>query len=193
MASPPAARKPCLLSVAAAAFALACGGCSVPPPTVEEASRALLASEPFRTARTETVDSSYAGHCPEARDARSEWNRWLELGLAQTSEIATSSGPLCRLILEETARREAESWRHRAPGDAGGERIVLPVAVRSLIRISELRPAGRGLADATFEWQWRPSQAGLKLGVDLSPRTGTAQLVLDDSGWRVLRIEIGNL
>ncbi|MEJ5369458.1 MAG: hypothetical protein WHT08_14160 [Bryobacteraceae bacterium] len=124
---------------------------------------------------------------------RPEWNRWLGLGLAQTSEIATSSGPVCLLILEESARREAESWRHRAPEDWSGEdRIVLPVAVRALLRVSEIRPAGQGVADASFEWQWRPNQPGQKLGIDTSPRTGTARLVLEDSGWRATNVEAGD-
>ncbi len=138
------------------------------------------------------MQSSYPGRCLDARDARPEWNRWLGLGLTQTSEIATSSGPVCRLILEETVRREAESWQHRIPRLSGGESIVLPVAVRTLVRVTELRPAGRGVAGAVFEWQWRPNQAGQKLGVDSSPHTGTAQLVLGDSGWRATNVEAGN-
>lgn len=138
------------------------------------------------------MQSSYPGRCLDARDARPEWNRWLGLGLAQTSEIATSSGPVCRLILEESVRREAESWQHRVPVDwSGGDRIALPVAVRSLIRVSEIRPAGRGIAGAVFEWQWRPNQAGQRLGVDSNPHTGTAQLVLYDSGWRATNVEAG--
>lgn len=194
IASVPHARRRSKHAATAMALLLAsAAGCSAPPPTLEEASHALLASKPFRSALIETVESSFTGRCAEAPNARPEWNRWLGLGLARTSEIATSSGPLCRLTLEETARLEAESWRHRASGEAGGERIILPVAVRSLIRISELRQAGRGVADAVFEWQWRPNGAGQRLGVDSSLHTGTAQLVLDDSGWRAGHIEFGNL
>ncbi len=139
------------------------------------------------------MQSNYAGRCLEARDARPEWNLWLGLGLAQTSEIATSSGLVCRLVLEETVRREAESWWHRAPEDwSGGDRIVLPVAVRALIRVSEVRPTGRGVADTVFEWQWRPNLAGQRLGVDTSSHTGAAQLVFDDGGWRATNVEVSN-
>lgn len=181
-----------ILRFAAISIALFCAGCRTPPPTPEEAARALLATEPFLTARIETAESSHPGRCPAALDARPDWNRWLGLGLAHTSEIATSSGPVCRLILEESVRREAESWGHRIPRlSGGGEDIVLPVAVRALIRVSEIRPAGRGVADTVFEWQWRPNQAGQKLGVDSSPHTATARLILSDSGWRASGIEVG--
>lgn len=168
-------------------------GCSSSPPATEEAARAVLASEAFRAARVETLDTEFAGPCSEALAAQPDWNRWAGLGLVRTAGVVTAGGHVCRLSLDEAVRREAESWRHRAaspaPEDHG--RFVLPVAVRSLIRILEIRSVGRGVAETLFEWQWRPNQAGLRLGVSTAPRAGMAQLVLDDGGWRAVRVDPG--
>lgn len=167
--------------------------CSPPPPGAEEAARALLASDAFRMARFETLPPAAAGRCPEVLGGQPEWNRWIGLGIARAAEIVTSSGPLCRLVADEAIRREAENWRHRIPVPAAGDedRVVLPVAVRSLLRVNEIRSVGRGVAEATFEWHWRLNQLGQRLGIDTSPRRGWSQLVLDDSGWRASRVEAG--
>lgn len=172
---------------------LSMAGCGAPPPTPDEAARAILASEPFRAARVESIDPEAPGRCQEALRARAGWDRWTGLGIARLSEVVTATGPVCRLVVDEIFRREAESWSHRAlPAASGGEaRIMLPVAVPSLVRISEIRSTGRGVAEAGFEWQWRLNQAGQRLGIDTKLDRGWAQLVLDDGGWRALRVELG--
>ncbi|MFZ5926789.1 MAG: hypothetical protein ACOYX1_04990 [Acidobacteriota bacterium] len=181
--------------------ALACGliasililaGCGAPPPTPDEAARAILASEPFRAARVETIDSESPGRCQEALSAQAGWRRWTSLGIGRLSEVVTAAGPVCRLAVEETFRREAENWSHRSlPASLeSGAAIVLPVAVPSLVRISEIRSTARGVAEASFEWQWRLNQAGQRLGIDTRVSRGWAQLVLDDSGWRAARVEM---
>jgi hypothetical protein len=166
-------------------------GCGAPPPSPDEAARALLASEPFRAARVETIPSELPGRCTDALGGQLSWNRWISLGVARVSEIMTASGPVCRLSVEEVFRREAENWRHRTTSDltASEPAIILPVAVRSLSRILDLRSAGRGVAEVSFEWQWRLNQAGQRLGIDTAPRRGWAQLVLDEGGWRTSRVE----
>jgi len=175
----------------AVAFALT--GCSSPPPTHEEAARALLASEPFRVARLETAAAEAPGPCPEAMNHHPEWSRWTSLGIARVSTVVTTAGAVCRLAVEETYWREAENWRHRIPPDnapARGE-IALPVGVRSLVRVSDIRSVGNGVAEAAFEWQWRLNQAGQRFGIDTKPLRGWAQLVRDESQWRAMRIELG--
>jgi hypothetical protein len=154
----------------------------------------VLASEPFRVARVETIVPEFAGRCEEAFRTRPDWIRWIDLGLARASDVVTTAGPVCRLTVEELYRREAENWSHRTllPEDEQSGSILLPVAVRTLIRISEIRSTGQGVAEAGFEWQWRLNQAGQRLGLDTSPRHGWAQLVLDDSGWRATRVEPGS-
>jgi len=123
--------------------------------------------------------------------AQPEWNRWVQLGLAAAVRVMASDGPYCRFVLEETVEREARNWSHRIPQGAtqSPDSLVVPVAVRSLLHIAEIRPAGRGVAEAEIEWHWRPNLAGQRLGVDSRPHGGRAQLVLDDSGWRATRVE----
>lgn len=175
------------------AFALFMTGCSSPPPTPEEAARALLASEPFRVARLETAAAEAPGPCQEAINHHPEWSRWTSLGIARVSTVVTTAGAVCRLAVEETYWREAENWSHRAPPQASSAQteIKLPVAVRSLLRVSEIRSLGNGVAEAAFEWQWRLNQAGQRFGIDTRPLRGWAQLVRDESQWRAMRIELG--
>lgn len=182
-----------ILTFGLVAGLLALAGCGAPPPTPDEAARAILASEPFRGARVETIDSEAPGRCQEALSAQAGWERWTSLGIARLSEVVTATGPVCRLVVDEVFRREAENWSHRAQsvGPGAEARLVLPVAVPTLVRISEIRSTGRGVAEAGFEWQWRLNQAGQRLGIDTTPRSGWAQLVLDDGGWRALRVELG--
>jgi|GEM_PF-2634947 len=170
---------------------LALSGCGSPPPTPEQAAAAVLASEPFRTARIVTLPARHAGSCSEAMAAQPEWNRWVQLGLGAAAPVMASEGPYCRFALEEAVEREARNWSHRIPQSASQspESLVVPVAVRSLLRISEIRAVGRGVAEAVIEWQWRPNLAGQRLGVDSRPHSGWAQLVLDESGWRATRVE----
>ncbi len=182
-----------ILACALIAAALLLAGCGAVPPDPEQAARAILASEPFRAARVETLAAEAPGRCQEALSSQAGWKRWTSLGLARVSDVITTGGPVCRLTVEEGFRREAENWSHRAvssePGGAAA--ITLPVAVPTLVRISEIRSAGRGVAEAVFQWQWRLNQAGQRLGIEVTPRRGWAQLVLDDSGWRAARIELG--
>ncbi len=168
-------------------------GCGSPPPTPEEAARALLASETFLTARVESIPTELPGRCPHSPGGLPDWNRWVSLGIARFAEVMTAEGPVCRLTVEETYRREAENWHHRmgASPSPNERALTLPVAVRSLSRILDLRPLGRGVAEVSFEWQWRLNQAGQRLGIDTSPRRGWAQLVLADEGWRTARVEPG--
>lgn len=169
-------------------------GCSSPPPTPEEAARALLASEPFRVARLEIAAAEAPGSCQEATKSQPDWSRWTSLGIAHVSTVITTTGTVCRLAVEETYWREAENWRHRTPPErpSAQAEIALPVAVRSLLRVSEIRSTGNGVAEAAFEWQWRLNQAGQHLGIDTTPRRGWAQLVRDESQWRAMRVEPGS-
>lgn len=168
--------------------------CGDPPPTPEQAARAILASQPFTSARAVRLAAVQPGDCEAALEAQPEWARWTRLGLASTSLIMTSSGPTCRLVLDEAVAREAQSWAHRlesgadSPGEA--EMLVVPVAVRSLVRIVAVRSAGSGVAEAEFEWQWRPNLAGQRLGMESEPRTGSAQLLLESGGWRAARMDL---
>ena len=173
---------------------LALSGCGSPPPTPEQAAAAVLASEPFRAARTVTLPARLAGSCSEAMAAQPEWNRWVQLGLGAAAPVMASEGPYCRFALEETVDREARNWSHRIPRNAAQspESLVVPVAVRSLLRISDIRSLGRGVAEAAIEWQWRPNLAGQRLGIDTRPHGGWAQLALDESGWRATRVEIAS-
>lgn len=168
-------------------------GCGAPPPRPDDVARALLASESFRLARTEALPSEAPGRCEDVTGAHPEWGRWISVGIARASTIVTSAGAVCRLTMDEVYRREAESWGQRAlpRSPAAGADMILPVAVRSLVRVSEIRSLGRGVAEAAFEWQWRLNQAGQRLGIDTTPRPGWAQLVLDDGGWRATRVEPG--
>lgn len=181
------------LACALVAGCLCLAGCGAAPPTPDQAARAILASESLRAARVETLAAEAPGRCQETLITQAGWNRWIGLKIAQVSDVVTAAGPVCRLTVEETFRREAENWSHRAlsgdPGSSGT--IVLPVAVPTLVRIVEIRAVGRGVAEASFEWQWRPNQAGQRLGIDVAPRSGWAQLVLDDRGWRATRVELG--
>ncbi len=173
---------------------LSMAGCGAPPPTPDEAARAILASEPFRAARVESIDSEAPGRCQEASSAQAGWDRWTSLGIARLSEVVTATGPVCRLVVDEVFRREAENWSHRASlaSSPGYEaKITLPVAVPALVRILEIRSTGLGVAEAGFEWQWRLNQAGQRLGIDTKLSRGWTQLVLDDGGWRALRVELG--
>lgn len=190
----PCSRRFCPASRSLLLWAAIClAGCSSPPPTAEEAARALLASEPFRTARFEVLPETTPARCADSLAGQPAWSRWIGLGLASASEVVTAAGPVCRLTVDEAVRREADNWIHRVPSAGKGNEaaLALPVAVRSLLRVSEIRTAGRGVAEASFEWQWRLNTAGQRLGIDTSPRTGWAQLVLDDSGWRTSRVEPG--
>lgn len=183
-----------VLVCALVAASLLLAGCGAPPPTPDQAARAILAGETFLAARVETLPVEAPGRCREALSSQTGWQRWISLGIARASDAVTTAGPVCRLMVEETFRREAENWSHRSspqePG--GGSAIVLPVAVPTLIQITEIRSVGRGIAEAAFEWQWRLNQAGQRLGIEVTPRRGWAQLVLDDSGWRAVRIEMGS-
>ena len=168
-------------------------GCSSPLPTPEEAARALLASETFLTARVESISTEMPGRCPLDPGGLPDWNRWVSLGIARFSEVMTAVGPVCRLTVEEVFRREAENWHHRTGVNPSPDEraFLLPVAVRSLSRILDLRSLGSGVAEASFEWQWRLNQAGQRLGIDTSPRRGWAQLVLSNDGWHAARVEPG--
>lgn len=168
--------------------------CGDPPPTPEQAARAILASQPFTSALTVRLAAVQPVDCGAALAAQPEWDRWIRLGLASTSPFMTSSGPSCRLVLEESVAREAQSWLHRlgsgaeSPGEA--EMLVVPVAVRGLVRILAVRSAGSGVAEAEFEWQWRLNLAGQRLGMESEPKTGSAQLVLESGGWRAARVDM---
>lgn len=182
-----------VLARALIAGSLLLAGCGAPPPTPDQAARAILASESFRAAHVESLAAETSGRCQEALSSQAGWNRWIGLGIARVTDVVTTAGPVCRLIVEESFRREAENWSHRAlsgePG--GGATVVLPVAVPTLVQITEIRSVGRGVAEAAFDWQWRLNQAGQRLGIEVTPRRGWAQLVLDDSGWRAARVELG--
>lgn len=175
------------------AGSLLLAGCGASPPTPDQAARAILASEAFRAAHVETLAGETPGRCQEVLSSQAGWNRWISLGIARASDVVTTAGPVCRLVVEETFRREAENWSHRALSEEpdGDAAIVLPVAVPTLVQISEIRSVGRGVAETAFEWQWRLNQAGQRLGIEVTPRRGWAQLVLDDSGWRAARVELG--
>ncbi len=167
-------------------------GCGAAPPSLDQATRAILASESFRAARMETLTAEAPGRCQEALSSQAGWSRWVGLGIARAADVMTTAGPVCRLVVEETFRRESENWSHRALSSQPAEAatIMLPVAVPTLVQISEIRSTGRGVAEAAFQWQWRLNQAGQRLGIEVTPRHGWAQLVLNDSGWRAVRVEL---
>lgn len=198
MSRPRSARCRGLLDTAAQGsllFVLLSVGCSsTPPPTPEEAARALLASETFRKARVESIPTELPGRCPLTPGGLKDWNRWVSVGIARFSEVMTAEGPVCRLTVEETFRREAEDWHHRTGASSLPDKpaLIVPVAVRSLTRILDLHSRGRGVAEVTFEWHWRLNQAGQRLGMDTSLRQGWAQLVLAEAGWRATRVEPGS-
>lgn len=169
--------------------------CSNPLPSPEQAAQAILASAPFSSdsALAVRLPRLIEGGCEEALVAQPEWNRWSRLGLASAAPILTSSGPFCRFVLEETIAREAQGWMHRVTGgsSAGADELIVPVAIRTILRVREIRPAGRGAAEAAFDWQWRLNAAGQKLGIDSGPRQSVAQLVLEEGRWRAVRIDLG--
>jgi hypothetical protein len=167
--------------------------CGSPTPSPEQAARAILATRDFSVARTVRIAAVQSGNCSVALQAEPEWGRWIELGLASVNPVMTSSGMTCRLVLDETIARDAQSWSHRVETHAaGGDSIlVIPVAVRSLLRVTEIRTTGGGMAEALFDWQWRSNEAGHRLGMDSGPRTGRAQLVLEEGSWRASRVDIG--
>lgn len=170
-------------------------GCGNPAPSPEQAARAILATTAFAEARAVRLAGVHSGSCSMALQAEPEWGRWIQLGLATATPVMTSSGMTCRLVLEETVAREAQNWSHRVEGDSspGGDSIlVVPVAVRSLIRVAEIRLVGRGMAEAVFEWQWRFNLIGQRLGMDSRPKQGRAQLVVEEGSWRASRVEIGS-
>ena len=170
-------------------------GCGSPVPGPEQAAQAILASAPFSSASARVVrlPAFVPGGCQQALASQPEWSQWTQLGLASLSPLMTSSGPSCRLVLEETVAREAESWIHRvdAAGSGGEGELVVPVAVRTLLRIVDVHSAGSGAADVAFEWQWRMNAAGQRLGIHASPRMGTGQLALEEGRWRAVRVDIG--
>ncbi|MGB9611152.1 MAG: hypothetical protein ACPL7M_09305 [Bryobacteraceae bacterium] len=169
--------------------------CGSPAPGPEQAAQAILASVPFSSASARVVrlPAAAPGGCPQALASQPEWSRWTQLGLASLSPVMTSAGPSCRLVLEEVIAREAESWIHRVEASRSGEGdgLVVPVAVRTLLRVVEVHPTGSGAADVAFEWQWRLNAAGQRLGIQASPKVGTAQLVLEDGRWRAARVDVG--
>lgn len=168
-------------------------GCGNPAPSPEQAAAAILATRAFTAARTVRLAAVQTGSCTVALQAEPEWGRWVELGLATAAPVMTSSGMICRLVLDETVAREAQNWSHRLESDPAADDsiLVVPVAVRSLLRVTDIRPAGRGAAEAAFEWQWRCNFAGQRLGMDSEPKPGRAQLLLEDGSWRASRVDIG--
>lgn len=190
----PACRRnrPLLRAAALLAGFIPLAGCGSALPTPEQAARAILATQAFVSAKAVRLASVHAGSCGQALESQPEWNRWVHLGLASAVPFLSSSGPICRLALEENVARETQNWIHRVPDDAAGsgEMLLVPVAVRNLLAVSEILPSGAGAAEAQFEWQWRLNVAGQRLGLDTTPKRGWAVLVLEEGGWRASKVEI---
>jgi hypothetical protein len=167
-------------------------GCGSPVPGPEQAAKAILATRAFSIARTVRIPAVHSGTCSAAIQTEPEWGRWIELGLATVRPVMSSSGITCRLVLDEAMVREAKLWDDRVE-DSGedGAVLVVPVAVRNLIRVTEIRKIDAGLAEVVFDWQWRFNQAGQRLGMDSQVKTGRAELVLDEGAWRALRLDVG--
>lgn len=169
-------------------------GCNNPVPSPDEAAQAILNSSSFSTMRTVRITRIQRGDCPEAIQKDPEWRRWVSLGLASTSRVVTSAGITCRLQLSETVSREAQNWTHNVVDepDDGDSALVVPVAVRGLSRVKEIRVVGATSAEAEFEWYWRTNLAGSRLGISSQTRTGVAQLMLADGIWRAVRLDVGS-
>lgn len=170
--------------------AIASAACSAPAPSSEEAARAITASRPFQEVRWEAVPARQDLPCAEAVAARPDWSQWTGLGLAQAQGAGSPLRPACQLVLAEAVRLEAADWSNRlsgAPSAESGE-LVLPVAERTFVRITGIWAAGGGTAEARFDWQWRPNQAGFKLAVDTSVRSGVARLIFEQQGWRAVDV-----
>lgn len=184
----------------AASLVVLCAGwaamssCSNPLPGPSEAAQAILANSSFASTRTVRITRIQQGDCPEAVQKDPEWRRWVSLGLASTSRVITSAGITCRLQLSETVSREAENWIHGVADNSSDAEatLVVPVAVRSLARVKEVRPMGSISAEAEFEWYWRTNVAGSRLGISSEARTGLAQLIFTDGIWRAVRLEMGS-
>lgn len=182
-----------LPAVAICTGLLTLAGCGNPAPSPEQVARAILATKAFASARTVQLVGVHPDSCSSAVQAEPDWGRWIQLGLATATPVMTSSGMTCRLTLDETVAREAQDWGHRVEGEAAGgnEILVVPVAVRSLLRVNEIRLDGSGGAEAGFEWYWRSNLAGQRLGVNPDPKSGWARLVLEEGSWRVSRLHLG--